>query len=222
MDNPSLETIMKGLPKELFFEDLNNLPKPVIDQGKADFMAYDHKNHELAEKCVRNWVPIAEINYSDTQIVACLDFINHQSDVIEKLVTAYEAKVLTLEELDRIHNMKFGGVWPYKTPPYLWITKRFPGPNQDSWICWRDIVSILEKRDTQFTREAKFTRDDYGVSWMIWTKQPTKKQRNAAKWITPHRSVDELLKETQKYVPNLLFEELKEAARSIQKRWDDR
>ena len=72
----------------VFDVSLKDLPKPVIDQDEADIMAYCHEDHELAEKCIRNWFPIAEIDYNDAQIAACLDFINHQSDVIEKLVKA--------------------------------------------------------------------------------------------------------------------------------------
>lgn len=89
----------------VFDVSLKDLPKPVIDQDEADIMAYCHEDHELAEKCVRNWFPIAEIDYSDAQIVACLDFINHQSDVIEKLVKAISIAEFNLRNAMRIWNV---------------------------------------------------------------------------------------------------------------------
>ena len=133
-----------------------------------------------------------------------IEFACHQSDVFEKLVKTHEAKLMTLEDIDRIRNMNLCGTWPFNTPPYLWISKRH-SPKPENWICWRDICHILENRDE------KLNRENYGICWRLWTKQPTDEQREAKEWITPQRDIDELLKETQWYIPDMLYEELKKA-----------
>ena len=86
-------------------------------------------------------------------------------------------RVLTLDELDAIFNEQQNHVWPYNSPPYLWMTVN-PEIRRTNgfWICWRDIVSCL-------TYESQFyTRDNYNKSWKIWFKEPTDEQRNAAPW----------------------------------------
>lgn len=121
-----------------------------------------------------------------------------------ELAKAHEAKLMTLEDIDRIRNMNLCGTWPFNTPPYLWISKRH-SPKPENWICWRDICHLLENRDE------KLNRENYGICWRLWTKQPTDEQREATEWITPQRDIDELLKETQRYIPDMLYEELKKA-----------
>ena len=94
-----------------------------------------------------------------------------------ELLKEQEPRVLTLEELDAIFNEQQNHVWPYNSPPYLWMTVN-PEIRRTNgfWICWRDIVSCL-------TDESPFyTRENYNKSWKIWFKEPTDEQRNAVPW----------------------------------------
>ena len=136
-----------------------------------------------------------------------------EKDVIGELTKSSEAKLMTLEDIDRIRNMNLCGTWPFNTPPYLWISKKLPDSNQRGWICWRDICYILENKDERFNRK------NYGVCWRLWTKQPTAEQTRAAKWM--QHDIDELLEEIQGRVPSVLFEELKKAINNHSEESDD-
>lgn len=76
----------------IYGETLDDLPRPLIDQDEVDIMAYSRKDHEEAVARVgQSWFPISRrIDYSDANVIACVDFICHQSDVIDKLVAALE------------------------------------------------------------------------------------------------------------------------------------
>lgn len=87
------------------------------------------------------------------------------------------ARVMTLEELDAIYQTKERHIWPFNTPPWLWMTVN-PDVRQTRgfWICWRDIMYCLEN-DSPF-----YVRENYGKVWKIWTAEPTDEQREAVKW----------------------------------------
>lgn len=86
-------------------------------------------------------------------------------------------RALTIQDLDAIYNAKADHVWPYNTPPELWMTAN-PKVRRTCgfWICWRDIVCSLEGRSPFYVRE------NYGKAWMIWTRKPTDKQQEAVQW----------------------------------------
>jgi hypothetical protein len=93
------------------------------------------------------------------------------------LLKAQEPRVMALEELDAIYQKEINHVWPFDTPPYMFMTVN---PNvrltEGFWICWRDIMFSLENNSPFYVRE------NYGKEWMIWTKKPTDEQRAAVKW----------------------------------------
>ena len=94
-----------------------------------------------------------------------------------ELEAAQTARVMTLEELDAIYQTKERHIWPFNTPPWLWMTVN-PDVRQTRgfWICWRDIMYSLEN-DSPF-----YVRENYGKVWKIWTAEPTDEQQKAVKW----------------------------------------
>ena len=115
--------------------------------------------------------------------------IELEKDAIELLKAQVEpkqqeAKALSLEELDEIYQKQDSHVWPFDTPPYMWITVN-PDVrlSQGDWICWRDIVSCLENRSSFYIKE------NYGKAWLLWTRQPTSEQVRAVKWVADVESV---------------------------------
>ena len=93
------------------------------------------------------------------------------------LLKAQEPRVMTLEELDAIYQTKERHIWPFNTPPWLWMTVN-PDVRQTRgfWICWRDIMYSLEN-DSPF-----YVRENYGKVWKIWTAEPTDEQIKAVPW----------------------------------------
>ncbi len=93
------------------------------------------------------------------------------------LLKEQEIKSMTLEELDEIYEKQDTHVWPFDTPPYLWMTVNPDVRLTDGfWICWRDIKYSIEN-DSPF-----YVRENYGKSWLIWTGKPTQEQVQAVKW----------------------------------------
>lgn len=103
--------------------------------------------------------------------------IRQQQERINELEAAQTARVMTLEELEAIYQKKDTHVWPFTTPPYLWMTVN-PDVRltRGFWICWRDIMYSLENDSPIYVRE------NYGKVWKIWTAEPTDEQREAVKW----------------------------------------
>lgn len=116
--------------------------------------------------------------------IDALSLIQQQAEIIHKLQTkihelqtAQTARVMTLEELDAIYQTKERHIWPFNTPPWLWMTVN-PDVRQTRgfWICWRDIMYSLEN-DSPF-----YVRENYGKVWKIWTAEPTDEQIKAVPW----------------------------------------
>jgi len=88
-----------------------------------------------------------------------------------------EIKSMTLEELDEIYEKQDTHIWPFDTPPYLWMTVNPDVRLTDGfWICWRDVMYSI-KNDSPF-----YVRENYGKAWLIWTGKPTQEQVQAVKW----------------------------------------
>lgn len=88
-----------------------------------------------------------------------------------------DIKSMTLEELDDIYEKQDTHIWPFDTPPYLWMTVNPDVRLTDGfWICWRDIMYSI-KNDSPF-----YVRENYGKAWLIWTGKPTQEQAQAVKW----------------------------------------
>ena len=83
------------------------------------------------------------------------------------------ARVMTLEELIGIYNLRENHSWVYNTPPYLYMDY---GKDAGHWIAWSNIVSCLERC------YPKYIPEDYGKTWRCWTSRPTDEQREAVKW----------------------------------------
>lgn len=97
-------------------------------------------------------------------------------DAVE-LLKEQEIKSMTLEELDEIYEKQDAHIWPFDTPPYLWMTVNPDVRLTDGfWICWRDIKYSIEN-DSPF-----YVRENYGKAWLIWTGKPTQEQVQAVKW----------------------------------------
>ena len=93
------------------------------------------------------------------------------------LLKEQEIKSMTLEELDEIYEKQDAHIWPFDTPPYLWMTVNPDVRLTDGfWICWRDITYSIENASPFYTR------DNYGKAWLIWTGKPTQRQVQAVKW----------------------------------------
>ena len=89
------------------------------------------------------------------------------------LLKAQEPRVMTLEELIGIYNLRENHSWVYNTPPYLYIDY---GKDTGHWIAWSNIVSCLERC------YPKYIPEDYGKTWRCWTSSPTDEQREAEPW----------------------------------------
>ena len=99
------------------------------------------------------------------------------AELAVSILKAQEPRAMTLEELDAIYQKEITHVWPFDTPPYMFMTVN---PNvrlvSGFWICWRDIMYSLENNSPFYVRE------NYGKEWIIWTKKPTVAQLEAVKW----------------------------------------
>ena len=89
------------------------------------------------------------------------------------LLKAQEPRVMTLEELIGIYNIRENHSWVYNTPPYLYMDY---GKDTGYWIAWSNIVSCLERC------YPKYIPADYGKTWRCWTSRPTDEQREAEPW----------------------------------------
>lgn len=126
-------------------------------------------NNEGVDKCKEYKCP-----YRKDDDDTC---IWHLMDDALSLLKAQEPRVMTLEELDAIYQTKERHIWPFNTPPWLWMTVN-PDVRQTRgfWICWRDIMYSLEN-DSPF-----YVRENYGKVWKIWTAEPTDERMEAEAW----------------------------------------
>jgi len=93
------------------------------------------------------------------------------------LLKEQEIKSMTLEELDEIYEKQDTHIWPFDTPPYLWMTVNPDVRLTDGfWASWSDIKYSIEN-DAPF-----YVRENYGKAWLIWKGKPTQEQVQAVKW----------------------------------------
>ena len=109
-----------------------------------------------------------ELNVDDrTTYDACMGAI--------EALRFYNPFVMTLEEIRDIYDYREDHVWPFDTPPYLWVETN--GRTVPYWMSWNNVIACLEG---QFP---KYDPDDYGKSWRLWTSRPNEKERDETPWL---------------------------------------
>lgn len=89
--------------------------------------------------------------------------IKYQSDRLDELLDKQQPRVITLEELRRMHP-----VWASNTPPYLWLEINRDCINVVShWVAWSDVKEMI------YGIYPKYDPDNYGTTWRCWTGKPT-------------------------------------------------
>lgn len=84
---------------------------------------------------------------------------------------------MQISEIMEIYKADPSHVWPYNTPPYLYIQEHPHVRNSsESWAAWREIKDIIEGELFGHTAQS------YGKTWRCWTARPTDEQRKAVKW----------------------------------------
>lgn len=127
------------------------------------------------------WLEHLIDDIGQTRHAYLLDYAEALSEMITMLkcsdAVIQKPRVLTLEELDAIYQTKEWHIWPFNTPPWLWMTVN-PDVRQTRgfWICWRDIKYSLENDSTFYVRK------NYGKVWKIWTAEPTDEQIKEEAW----------------------------------------
>ena len=85
--------------------------------------------------------------------------------------------MMSFSEIMGIYNVDRFHVWPYNTPPYLYIQEHpHVRDSSESWAAWREIRDIIEGELFGHTAQS------YGKTWRCWTAKPTRKQREAEPW----------------------------------------
>ena len=88
-----------------------------------------------------------------------------------------EPRVMQFSEIMEIYNADPFHIWPYDTPPYLYIQEHPHVHNSsESWAAWREIKDIIEGELFGHTAQS------YGKTWRCWTIQPTDAQRKVTPW----------------------------------------
>jgi hypothetical protein len=90
---------------------------------------------------------------------------------------AQEPRVMQISEIMEIYKADPSHVWPYNTPPYLYIQEHPHVRNSsESWAAWREIRDIIEGELFGHTAQS------YGKTWRCWTAKPSSEQREGVKW----------------------------------------
>ena len=87
----------------------------------------------------------------------------------KEILKAQQSHVMTLEDIRIIYHRREDHVWPFDTPPYLWVETN--GRTAPYWMSWNNVIACLKG---QFP---KYDPDDYGKTWCLWTSRPTDEQR---------------------------------------------
>lgn len=81
---------------------------------------------------------------------------------------------MQISEIMEIYNADPYHVWPYNTPPYLYIQEH---PHvRGGTESWAEIRSCIEGGLLGHTAQS------YGKTWRCWTARPTDEQKEAAPW----------------------------------------
>lgn len=88
-----------------------------------------------------------------------------------------EPRVMQFSEIMEIYNADPFHIWPYDTPPYLYIQEHPHVRNSsESWAAWREIKDIIEGELFGHTAQS------YGKTWRCWMLKPSFQQRQATPW----------------------------------------
>lgn len=85
-----------------------------------------------------------------------------------------QPRVMTLEDIRVIYHRREDHVWPFDTPPYLWVDTN--SNTAHYWMSWSNVVDCLEERFP------KYDPDYYGKTWRCWTTKPDEKVRAETPW----------------------------------------
>ena len=80
-----------------FGQTISDLPKPTLGQGDVEEMAYGWWHRDSAGKAVVGWFPADWLTPKDVIISACLDYVCHLCDVIDRMETALETATNTMD-----------------------------------------------------------------------------------------------------------------------------
>ena len=84
---------------------------------------------------------------------------------------------MQISEIMVIYKADPSHVWPYNTPPYLYIQEHpHVRDSSESWAAWREIRDIIEGELFGHTAQS------YGKTWRCWTAKPTSEQMEATPW----------------------------------------
>ena len=94
-----------------------------------------------------------------------------------RLLRDQKPRLMQLSEIMEIYKTDPSHVWPYNTPPYLYIQEHPHVRNSsESWAAWREIRDIIEGELFGHTAQS------YGKTWRCWTAKPTREQMEATPW----------------------------------------
>lgn len=93
------------------------------------------------------------------------------------LLKEQKPRVMQFSEIMEIYNTDPYHVWPYNTPPYLYIQEHpHVRDSSESWAAWREIRDIIEGELFGHTAQS------YGKTWRCWTTRPDEKVRAETAW----------------------------------------
>lgn len=88
-----------------------------------------------------------------------------------------EPRLMQFSEIMEIYNTDPHHVWPYNTPPYLYIQEHpHVRDSSESWAAWCEIRDIIEGELFGHTAQS------YGKTWRCWTTRPDEKVRAETAW----------------------------------------
>ena len=97
--------------------------------------------------------------------------------LLNALMKEQEPRVMQISEIMVIYKADPSHVWPYNTPPYLYIQEHpHVRDSSESWAAWREIRDIIEGELFGHTAQS------YGKTWRCWTAKPTSEQMEATPW----------------------------------------
>ena len=107
------------------------------------------------------------------------DTISTIEILYERLVKLYEGTtphLYTWAEVMDIYNMTDNHCWPSPRPPLLRLIQPPDADTEYYWVRWTDVKGIIEYR------HLKFTPNNYGKKWVLFSQCPSMDQIEAIKW----------------------------------------
>lgn len=180
------EKVIKGLKSELL--NVNDYGDCTAIKSDCPYTGVDCHNDLIRDALALLKEQEPPKNASISRAIEC--FLHPQdaddSDMAKAIDTAVRAmrslrdqkpRVMQFSEIMEIYNTDPYHVWPYNTPPYLYIQEHPHVRNgSESWAAWREIRDIIEGELFGHTAQS------YGKTWRCWTAKPTREQMEATPW----------------------------------------